>query len=83
MENDVPKQKPGRRKKRVPTEPLKLRLDPSTSKMLEELEVYGRIGTSKQEIVMFIVRSWLWENEARLRAAILSIERPFGPPPTG
>jgi hypothetical protein len=73
--------KSGRPKNKARTEPLKLRLDPATSKMLEELEMYGRLGTTKQEIVMHIVRSWLWENEARLKAAVASKDSPFGFPP--
>jgi hypothetical protein len=30
------------------------------------------------EIVMYIVRSWLWEHEARLKAAVVSKDKPFG-----
>jgi hypothetical protein len=46
--------------------------------MLEELELYGRLGTTKQEIIMYILRSWLWENEARLKAGIASKDNPLG-----
>lgn len=68
----------GRPKRRVETEPLTLQLDPATARMLEVLEGYGRLGTTKQEIVLHILRSWLWENEARLKGAIESWETPFG-----
>jgi len=68
----------GRPKRKVDTEPLNLQLDPTTARMLEALEIYGRVGTTKPEIVLYILRSWLWENESRLRAAIQSKETPFG-----
>ena len=79
MENNQPASRTGRPRSKAPTEPLKLRLDAATSMMLEELRAYGRFGTTKQEIVMFIVRSWLWEHEARLKTGIASKDRPFGP----
>jgi hypothetical protein len=78
VENYNPSTKGGRPRKKVRTEPLKLRLDPTTSKMLEELQSYGRLGTTKQDIVMHIVRSWLWEHENRLRVGIASKESPLG-----
>lgn len=68
----------GRPKRKVETESLNLQLDPATARMLQTLEVYGRLGTTKQEIVLYVLRSWLWENETRLRAAIQSKEMPLG-----
>lgn len=68
----------GRPKRKVETEPLNLQLDPATARMLEALELYGRLGTTKQEIVLYVLRSWLWENESRLKEAIQSKESPFG-----
>ena len=81
MENPELGPKRGRPRSKARTELCKLRLDPATSKMIEELEMYGRFGTTKQEIVMYIVRSWLWENETRLKDAVASKDRPFGFPP--
>jgi hypothetical protein len=78
VENIQPDQKTGRPKNKTRKEACKLPLDPATLRMLEELEVYGRLGTTKQEIVMYILRSWLWENEARLKAGIASRDNPFG-----
>lgn len=78
MENEKPEQKPGRPKNKTRKGTFKLPLDPTTSRMLEELELYGRLGTTKQEIIMYILRSWLWENEARLKAGIASSDNPFG-----
>ncbi len=68
----------GRPRRKVDTESLSLQLDPASARMLEALEIYGRVGTTKQEIVLYVLRSWLWENESRLRAAIQSKETPFG-----
>lgn len=76
MEPPVPIR--GRPKRKVDTEPLNLQLDPATARMLETLEAYGRLGTTKQEIVLYVLRSWLWENEERLKQAIQSKEAPFG-----
>lgn len=68
----------GRPKRKVDTEPLSLQLDPATARMLEALEIYGRLGTTKPEIVLYILRSWLWENESRLKTAVQSKDAPFG-----
>jgi hypothetical protein len=78
VENDQFEPKTGRPKSKVPKEVLKLRLDPTTLRMLEELEIYGRFGTTKQDIVMHILRTWLWEHEARLIAGIASKVSPLG-----
>jgi hypothetical protein len=72
----------GRPRNGVDTEPLVLRLDPVTAKMLEALKGYGRFGPNRQDVVLYILRSWLWENEARLRIAISSKDRPLGFVPT-
>jgi len=69
----------GRPKRKVETEGLTIQLDPATVRILETLELYGRLGTTRQEIVMHVLRSWLWENEARLRNAIAVKETPLGP----
>lgn len=71
----------GRPKRKVETEPLTIQLDPASVRILEALELYGRLGTTKQEIVIYILRTWLWENEPRLKAEIQSKESPFGPIP--
>lgn len=68
----------GRPKRKVEAEPLTLQLDPPTARMLEVLESYGRFGMTKQEIVLHVLRSWLWDSEARLRDAIHSKDHPFG-----
>jgi hypothetical protein len=68
----------GRPKRKVDTESLTVQLDPATARMLEALELYGRLGTTKSEIIMYLLRSWLWENEGRLRDAIKIKDAPFG-----
>ncbi len=68
----------GRPESKVKKKDLPLAIDPVTYRMLETLEGYGRFGTSKQEVLLFIVRSWFWENEARLKAALSSAETPLG-----
>lgn len=68
----------GRPKRKVDTEPLTLQLDPATARILDSLEIYGRLGTTKQEIVLYVLRHWLWDNEDRLRNSIQSRETPFG-----
>lgn len=78
VENESPIPIRGRPKRKVDTEPLTLQLDPATAGMLETMEVYGRLGTTKSEIVLYILRSWLWENEARLKSAIQSRDAPLG-----
>lgn len=68
----------GRPERKVDTKSLTIQLDPATKRMLEVLEGYGRLGTTKQEIVLHVLRSWLWDNEGRLREAIQSRQSPFG-----
>jgi hypothetical protein len=68
----------GRPKGKVDTEEVKLAADPTTIKILDSLIEYGRFGTTRSEIVMFIIRSWFWENETRLKTAIASKDRPLG-----
>jgi len=57
---------------------LPLTVDLVTNQFLAGLAAYGRFGTSRQDVLLFILRSWLWEHESRLREAILSAEKPLG-----
>jgi hypothetical protein len=45
-------------------------VDHATYRMIEALACYGRFGDSPPAVALFIVRMWLFENEARLRGAI-------------
>jgi hypothetical protein len=70
---------PGRPENEVPSREVRItNMDPVTFRMLEGLVMYGRFGRTKQEVVLFIVRSWLLEREASLRTAIASREAPLG-----
>lgn len=77
---DVGQQKgaAGRPESKAKKTDLPLSIDLITNRMLETLAGYGRFGTSRQEVLLFIVRSWLWENEPRLKAAISLEETPLG-----
>ena len=68
----------GRPESRVDTELVKLaNVDLTTIRILNALIEYGRFGTTRQEIIMFILRSWFWENEAHLRELLGPTENPF------
>lgn len=53
-------------------------VDPVTYRMIESLVAYGRFGGSNPEVALFIIRTWLMENEEYLRNAIASRENPLG-----
>jgi len=67
--------------KRAQTKSLPLALDEATCQKLDALIKYGGFGTTRQEIIKFVLRHWFWENEDRLRDAVGSKDNPFGPPP--
>ncbi len=81
-EHNEAKASVGRPKNDIDIELLTLRLDPITLRMLEALRGYGRFGATRQEIILYILRSWLWENEPRLKTAIASKDKPLGPVPS-
>lgn len=54
-------------------------MDVLTFRMLTALTDYGRFGRSRPEVALFIIRSWLWDNEARLKAGIATNDKPLGP----
>lgn len=79
MGDDAEKKTAGRPINNVPGREIHLKtVDPVTYRMIEALEAYGRFGRSKQEVVLFILRSWLLEREEYLKTAIASRERPLG-----
>jgi len=73
-----PKRGRGRPRKKADTDKLILALDRATCQKLDALIEYGGFGTGRREIVMSILRLWLWENDSRLKAAIASRDAPFG-----
>jgi hypothetical protein len=79
MGEDAEKKTAGRPENNVPGREIDIKtVDPVTYRMIEALVAYGRFGRSKQEVVLFIVRSWLLEKEEYLKTAIASRERPLG-----
>jgi len=79
MGEDATKKPGGRPENNVPGREIDITtMDPVTFRMIEALVAYGRFGRSKQEVVLFIIRSWLLEKEEYLKAAIASREAPLG-----
>ena len=68
----------GRPENRVSNEKLTVPFDPATLKMLDSLSVYGRFGVTRQDVALFIIRLWLWENESRLNNTIQNSSKPYG-----
>ena len=79
MEEETPRKPGGRPENNVPAREVDIKtMDSVTFRMLEALVAYGRFGRSKQEVALFIIRSWLLEKEEYLRSAIMSREMPLG-----
>jgi hypothetical protein len=55
-----------------------LRVDEATLQKLDALIEYGGYGTRRTEIVMYILRFWLRENDERLKTEIATKLTPFG-----
>jgi hypothetical protein len=53
-------------------------VDPVTSRMIDALVSYGRFGETRPAVALFIIRTWLFENEDRLKGAIAAREAPLG-----
>jgi hypothetical protein len=68
----------GRPENKARTEKVTLPVDPATLRMLDSLSAYGRFGVTRPDVVLTILRMWLWDNESRLREGILSSSKPFG-----
>jgi hypothetical protein len=78
-EDEKSKGLPGRPESEVPAREVRItNMDPVTFRMLEGLAMYGRFGRTKQEVILFILRSWLLERESGLRSAIASRDAPLG-----
>jgi Arc/MetJ-type ribon-helix-helix transcriptional regulator len=77
---DEPTKKPrGRPRKGATgkTTPVPLRVDEATLQKLDALVEYGGYGTSRTEIVMYILRLWLRENHEGLKTEIAAKLAPF------
>lgn len=79
MADEPVKRAAGRPESILPSHKLEItNVDPVTFRMLEALAAYGRFGKSRPEVALFIIRSWLVDNEAYLKSAIASREAPLG-----
>jgi hypothetical protein len=52
---------------KVETCKLQLTVDLSTARLLQEMTALGVHGTTKAEVAVSLLRSWLWANEEKLR----------------
>jgi hypothetical protein len=64
------KRGPGRPPRSVPPRTIVMKVDHATYRMIEALASYGRFGDSPPAVALFIIRTWIFENEARLKSAI-------------
>jgi hypothetical protein len=74
---DQPKRPRGRPQKDGITRTVVLAVDEATCLKLDALVEYGGLGTSRTEIVMFILRIWLRENHEKIKSDIASKLEPF------
>jgi hypothetical protein len=80
MENPEMSRRPrGRPRKGGKTENVPLKVDEATIRKLDALIEYGGFGTSRQEIVMTILRIWFWDHDTKIKADVASKDAPFGP----
>lgn len=79
MENEEkPKRLRGRPPKEGVTERVVLAVDEATCLKLDALVEFGGYGTSRTEIVMYILRLWLRDNHDGIKADIEAKFAPFG-----
>jgi len=64
------KRGPGRPPRSLSVRPVTMGVDPATYRMIEALACYGRFGDSPPAVSLFIIRTWLFENEARLKGVL-------------
>ena len=55
------------RRNGVKTVKLQLTVDETTDRMLEEMIGLGIHGTTKAEVGSWVIRTWIWENQDKLR----------------
>ena len=79
MDSAEKPKKRGRPRKEERTKTVPVTVDEATLIKLDALVEYGGYGTSRGEIVMFIVRVWLRDNHDKLRSDIVAKHTPFGP----
>jgi len=46
---------------------LQLTVDETTDRIVEQMVGLGIHGTTKSEVGSWVIRTWIWENQERLR----------------
>jgi hypothetical protein len=72
--DDEPTKRTGRPRHQIDMKAV----DTVTFRMIETLVSYGRFGGSNTEVALFIIRTWLKENEDYLKKAIAERDAPLG-----
>lgn len=76
---EEPEKGPGRPNRSASPRTIDMKaVDSVTSRMIDALVSYGRFGDSRPAVALFIIRTWLFENEDRLKGAIAAREAPLG-----
>jgi len=76
---EEPERGPGRPTRSASPRTIDMKaVDPVTFRMIDALVSYGRFGDSRPAVALFIIRTWLLENEDRLKEAIAAREAPLG-----
>lgn len=51
----------------IKTVKLQLTVDETTARILDDMVEVGIHGTTKAEVGSWVIRTWIWENQDRLR----------------
>jgi hypothetical protein len=57
----------------VKTVKLQLTVDENTARILDDMVEVGIHGTTKAEVGSWVIRTWIWENQDRLRTNGISL----------
>jgi len=57
----------------VKTVKLQLTVDETTDRIMNEMVGVGIHGTTKAEVGSWVIRTWIWENQERLRTNGISL----------
>ncbi len=66
------------RRNGVKTVKLQMTVDETTDRVLEEMVGVGVHGTTKAEVGSWVIRTWVWENQDRLRMNGISLQKQAG-----
>ena len=61
------------RRSSVNTVKLQLTVDETTDRLLDDMVGVGIHGTTKAEVGSWVIRTWIWENQDRLRTNGISL----------